>query len=250
MQVIAFTQQLLLTRSGQFILPLAELPEPDFLLPLWQGNAELQLAVYRQWPAMPGIQLWADADIRQLKQTDLAVFGRARSLYAWYLQHQFCGLCGGATQPWHQGGEVYASCGQCGARHYPRINPCVITVITRPGELLLARGHRHPPGMYAAIAGFIDAGESAEQALVREVQEEVGLTVTAQHYLGSESWPFPQQLMLAFEAQCQPGPLRLAAGEILAADWFAYDQLPNIPPVQTIAGRMIRQIAARMAAQA
>ncbi len=244
-QWIAFYQQHLLVLQGSFLLPSGALPKPDFCLAL-QPQASIELAVFSQLPELPGLQLWTDKEVRTLSTEDLMLYGRARTLYAWYQQHRFCGYCGHPTEPMIRGAEIYAHCPNCQARHYPRVNPCIITVVTRGEDLLLAQGKRHRTGLYAAIAGFVDAGESAEQALVREVQEEVGLEVYDQQYLGSESWPFPQQLMLAYQCQCLPGELRLQASEILDARWFHYQNLPDIPPVQTIAGRMIRYIAKTM----
>ena len=122
---------------------------------------------------------------------------------------------------------------------YPRLSPCIITLITRGDECLLAWHTRSKEEKYSCLAGFIEIGESPEQTLVREVMEEVGVSVNNIRYVESQPWPFPGQLMLGYFADYTGGDIRLDENEILAAKWFRYDQLPKVPPVTTISGRLI-----------
>ena len=114
-------------------------------------------------------------------------------------------------------------------------------------ELLLARAPHFAPGMYSALAGFVEAGESLEECVHREVAEEVGVTVTGLRYYGSQSWPFPHSLMVAFSAQWSGGEIVPQAGEIEDAQWFALDALPAIPPRFSISGHLIRDTAQALA---
>ena len=131
-------------------------------------------------------------------------------------------------------------CTACGKEYYPRINPCIIVLITRGDKILLARSSRRGTDFYSCLAGFIEPGESAEQAVRREVFEEVGLQVTNIRYTGSQPWPFPSQLMLGFYADYLDGEINPDPEEIADADWYAVDQLPKVPsPRISIAGQLI-----------
>ena len=169
--------------------------------------------------------------------------GRAVQLQHWMSQHKFCGRCGAQTRVATSDRSLV--CTQCDLRFYPKIAPCAMVLITREDHCLLARGVRHPEGLYSALAGFIEAGESAEQAAEREVFEEVGLQVRELRYFDSQPWPFPGQLMLAYTAQYAGGEIDIDPKEIIEAAWFRYDQLPTIPPKTTIAGRLIAEFVQR-----
>jgi len=171
------------------------------------------------------------------------LLSRAMQLSHWERDHRYCGRCGGKMDGEQH--EFAKICRQCNNRCYPRISPCVIGVVLREDRVLLARGPNHPPAMYTAIAGFIEAGESAEQAFAREVEEEVGLKVGNLRYCGSQSWPFPGQLMLAFCADHEAGDIKVDGVEIESADWFSLNALPPIPPEFTISGRLIRALCSQ-----
>lgn len=171
-----------------------------------------------------------------------ALAGRAMQVVDWDLDHRFCGRCGGETK--YHASDRARVCTPCGLSLYPRISPCVIMLVTRGDECLLARHTHHRHSLYTALAGFIEPGENAEQALAREVREEVGLEVGDSHYVGSQSWPFPGQLMLGYHAEWAGGSVSPDREEIAEADWYHYSDLPEIPPPQTLSGHLIRSFAA------
>ncbi len=167
-----------------------------------------------------------------------ALASRATQLAHWRELHQFCGRCGSPTQLHQQ--ELMMVCGACAATFYPTISPCVIGIVTRGKRCLLAHNERFKEGVYSVLAGFIEPGESAEQAFAREVYEEVGLRIKNIRYVESQAWPFPSQLMLGFSAEYDSGDIQVDNVEILHADWFGAEQLPIIPPSRTISGKLIR----------
>lgn len=174
----------------------------------------------------------------QFPETLMGVAGRAAQVLEWDRSHRFCGVCGTATTL--QPGERARLCPACGHTAYPRLTPAMMALVWRPGELLLARSPHYAPGMYSALAGFVEAGESLEECIHREVAEEVAVTVRDLRYFGSQSWPFPHSLMVAFTARWAGGEIVPQPGEIEQAQWFAIDALPNIPPRFSIAGHLIR----------
>ncbi|WP_444888613.1 NAD(+) diphosphatase [Microbulbifer sp. JMSA008] len=167
-----------------------------------------------------------------------ALAGRALQVAYWDRDHRFCGRCG--TETHYHSLDRARTCPNCQLTVYPRISPCVIMLVTRGEECLLARHANRRNITYTALAGFIEPGESAEQALRREVREEVGLEVGKLRYVGSQPWPFPGQLMLGYLAEWQGGELCPDPNEIEEAQWFHYRSLPAIPPVQTLSGQLIQ----------
>ncbi len=153
--------------------------------------------------------------------------GRALQVLDWYRSHQYCGKCGAETSLHERDRATY--CDPCREFYYPRLSPSIITLVHRGEELLLARNHRFPDGMYSTLAGFVEPGESIEETLVREVKEEVGINVGQLEYLGSQPWPFPNSLMLGFLAEYESGDFVLQEEEIADAQWFHYTDLPQIP---------------------
>lgn len=171
---------------------------------------------------------------------------RAIELILWQKNNRFCGQCGKPTHS-HSSGEHAKVCSHCKHHAYPKIQPCIIVAITHKNpnthktQILLALHHRHKKsGMYGLIAGFIEAGETAEQAVMREVKEEVGIDVENIRYFGSQSWPYPSNLMLGFIADYHSGTICLQDNELLHADFFDLDNLPDIPPKGTIAHQLIQ----------
>ena len=135
--------------------------------------------------------------------------------------------------------EQAMQCAFCNTMIYPRISPCIIVLVTRGEKLLLARNTNFPRSMFSTLAGFIEVGESVEEAVEREVKEEVGISITDISYFGSQPWPFPSQLMLGFYAQYLSGDISCNPDEIEEAYWFSKHTLPLIPPTSSIAGRLI-----------
>ena len=164
--------------------------------------------------------------------------GKANQYLHWVRSHRFCGYCGERTVT--SNNELALTCTDCGHHFFPRINPCVIMLVVRGREILLARNARTRSGFYSCLAGFIEAGETAEQTVHREVREECGLEVGNLRYFKSQSWPFPSQLMLGFYADYVGGDIIPEEAEIEEADWFDVDELPQVPSAQiSIAGELI-----------
>jgi len=184
---------------------------------------------------------YATVDLRAwLGRVEPALFylaGRAVQLIDWHNSHQFCGRCGHAMEDHPQ--DRAKACPSCGLVSYPRLSPSIIVLVTRGDEMLLARNANWPTGMYSTLAGFVEPGESIEQTVHREVEEEVGVRVRNLRYLGSQSWPFPNSLMLGFHAEYEGGDIVCQEGEIADARWFRYDDLPNVPPGTAISRWLI-----------
>jgi NAD+ diphosphatase len=202
----------------------------------------------------------------------MGVAGRAAQVLEWDRAHRHCGVCGTLTEV--NAGERARKCPACGHSAYPRLSPAMMVLVWRtvgagppqadrapaatkglqgsPGaanavrvgahrcEVLLARSPHYVPGVYSALAGFVEAGESLEECVHREVAEEVGVRVKDLRYYGSQSWPFPHSLMVAYTAQWVSGEIIKQEGEIEDAQWYALDALPKIPPRFSISGHLIR----------
>ncbi|HEY6513422.1 MAG TPA: NAD(+) diphosphatase [Burkholderiaceae bacterium] len=168
----------------------------------------------------------------------MGVAGRAAQVLEWDRAHRHCGVCGTPTTL--QAGERARKCPACGHTAYPRLSPAIMALVWREGEILLARSPHYVPGVYSALAGFVEAGESLEQCLHREVAEEVGVQVGNLRYYGSQSWPFPHSLMVAYTAEWVSGEIVKQADEIEDANWYTLDALPKIPPRFSISGHLIR----------
>jgi NAD+ diphosphatase len=162
---------------------------------------------------------------------------RATLLLDWQKNHRYCGRCGTPTS--RKTVEFSTFCPSCGLVTYPRISPAVMVLIRRGDELLLARSHRFRPGVFSALAGFVEAGETLEHCAAREVREEVGIEITNLRYFGSQSWPFPDSLMVAFFADYAGGTIDPDPNEIEAAAWFPRDSLPALPEPMSLAWQMI-----------
>ena len=157
----------------------------------------------------------------------VAVASRAAQIVEWDRTHQFCGRCGAPTVA--RPDERARACPTCRLSVYPRICPAIMVLITNGREILLARKPSFVRNRFSALAGFVEAGESLEQTVAREAFEEVGVQVKNIRYFGSQSWPFPNSLMIAFTAEYAGGEVRPDGVEIEEARWFAPDALPNIP---------------------
>jgi NAD+ diphosphatase len=166
-----------------------------------------------------------------------ALAGRASELLDWQRNHRFCGHCGTPTTKSPR--EFSMICPACGLLAYPRISPAVMVLIERGDDLLLARSPHFRPGVFSALAGFVEAGESVEQCAVREVREEVGVEIAHLRYFCSQPWPFPNSLMIAFFADYAGGEIIPDPAEIEAAGWFSREALPPLPDQASIARRLI-----------
>jgi NAD+ diphosphatase len=171
-----------------------------------------------------------------------ALAGRAAQIVAWDRDHQYCGRCGTPTE--RVPGERARQCSNCGLISYPRLSPAIIVLIERGEEILLARGHQFPPGRFGIVAGFVEPGEALEEAVEREIREEVGVEVRDITYFGSQPWPFPHGIMIGFRAQHAAGDISLDDGELAEAGWYTIENLPNVPPKLSIARRLIDAWAA------
>ncbi len=179
-----------------------------------------------------------------LDDAQFALAGRALQLVDWDRTHQYCGRCGAPTEPKRE--ERVRICPACKLAAYPRVAPAVMALVKRGKQILLARSPHFPPGMYSALAGFAEPGESLEQCLAREVAEEVGVRISNIRYFASQSWPFPHSLMIAFVCEWQSGEIRPQAAEIDDAKWFEVLQLPKLPSKISIARRLIDAVTAEI----
>lgn len=163
--------------------------------------------------------------------------GRASQIVNWDRTHKFCGQCGTPTVT--KDDEMAKICPECGFISFTRLSPAVITAIIRDGKLLMALHTRTPGDMYGLIAGFVEPGETLTEAVQRETLEEVGLRVNNIKYFGSQPWPYPNSLMIAFTADYESGEIEVDGKEIIDAHWFSPDELPRIPSKMSIAGELI-----------
>ena len=163
--------------------------------------------------------------------------GRGLQILEWDRTHRFCGAC--ATPTVAMDGERAKKCPACGLTAYPRVAPAIIVLVHRGDEAILARGPRMPANFMSTLAGFVEPGESLEETLAREVEEEVGVRVRSVRYFGSQPWPFPHSLMVGFFAEHASGEPRPDGVELDTARWFRFDALPEIPPRISIARQLI-----------
>lgn len=169
--------------------------------------------------------------------SDAALAARMKGLAGWLADNRFCGKCGSALAPHPVENALY--CPECGKLLFPRISPCIIAVIERGDEILLLRHRQRNQAIFACLAGFVETGETLEEALRREVREETGLEITNIRYAGSQSWPFPDQLMVGFHADYASGEIRIQESEILEAGWFRRSDLPLAPSRGSISYQLI-----------
>jgi NAD+ diphosphatase len=179
-----------------------------------------------------------------LPAEDAGLLAYARALSIWRAHHRFCSACGAAMRPERAGHVLRCSSAQCGAESFPRIDPAIIVLVSDGDRVLLGRQASWPRGRYSTIAGFVEPGESLEDAVAREVQEETGAAVRDIVYHSSQPWPFPSSLMIGFHARADSrAPVRLD-GELEDARWFTREALasgePPLPPSQSISYRLIR----------
>jgi len=173
-----------------------------------------------------------------IEEAEFNLVGCALQISAWDRDHQYCGRCGNMTVP--HSSDRARRCENCEMDFYPRLSPCVIMLITRGEDCLLARHSKSRGNWYSTLAGFIEPGESVENALHREVSEEVGIRVHNLRFFTSQPWPFPGQLMLGFHAEYHSGDIVLDDPEIEDARWWHFSDLPPVPPPGTLSGKLIQ----------
>ncbi|CCK00454.1 NAD(+) diphosphatase [Cronobacter malonaticus] len=229
-------------------LPNAELPygqAADFGL---TGEKALQIGLWEDAPVWLVLQKREKdmASVRQLIDQDAGLFqlaGRGVQLAEFYRSHKYCGYCGHEMHPSKT--EWAMLCGHCRERYYPQIAPCIIVAIRRDDKILLAQHTRHRNGVYTVLAGFVEVGETLEQAVAREVMEESNIRIKNLRYVTSQPWPFPQSLMTAFTADYDSGEIQIDTKELIDAGWYRYDELPLLPAPGTVARRLIEDTVAR-----
>lgn len=250
--------QLLCTSDEQLVLldpaQRAEWPAhaPEDVLGDWGGRplrlVSLLPETSRPLEQLPGLRegrwLGLRALLGRVPDALFMLAGSGLQWYRWRREHRFCGRCGASTEPM-PAGEPAHQCPECGLRFYPRVTPCMITLVTRGDHCLLARHARSTSATFTALAGFVEIGERVEDTVHREVKEEVGLGVHPPRYFDSQPWPFPGQLMLGFHAEYRSGDIRVDGDEIVEAHWYHYQSLPDIPPPQTLAGQLIADFVRR-----
>jgi NAD+ diphosphatase len=192
-------------------------------------------------------QLLGLRDVFGVVETGLAALsGRAYQILEWDANHRYCGRCG--TETVVRSDERSRACPSCGRTTYPPVSPAVMVLITDGGRrVLLARKAGWAPGRYSALAGFVEPGEMLEETVARETQEEVGVEVKNIRYFGSQPWPFPHSLMIAFTAEYAGGEITPDGVEIEEARWFDAAELPKLPPGISISRRLIDTITSELA---
>jgi NAD+ diphosphatase len=185
-------------------------------------------------PALPGARF---ADLRSvgplLAREEGGLLAYARGLMHWHQRHRFCGVCGSPTESREAGHMRRCTNPACATEHHPRIDPAVIMRVEHQGRILLGRQKQWPVGMHSVLAGFVEPGESLEDAVRREVAEEVALRLTEVNYHSSQPWPFPSSIMLGFTAIAEGDQFRVDEHELEMARWFTREELMASPEDET-----------------
>lgn len=232
--------------TGGARLARADVPTPDDAVLLGvEDGAPLFAVAAPEVPA--GTQAVPLRDAASLvPHADAGLASYATAILNWHRTHRFCANCGHATDVDHAG--FIRACPNCGRQHHPRTDPVVIMLVTRGDELLLGRQAAWPPDRYSALAGFVEPGESLEEAVAREVDEEAGIAVTDIRYVASQPWPFPANLMLGFIATHAGGEAAVHDAELEDVRWFSRDEVAaaardegalRLPPPLAIARNLI-----------
>ena len=198
-------------------------------------------------PANP--RLWAA--MSALDSAELATYGTARALVDWHARHRYCARCGCPTTLAKGGWQRSCTNAVCKGEHFPRVDPVTIMLVEHQGMLLLGRQPRFPPRRYSALAGFLEPGESIEEAVAREVLEEAGVVVRDVSYVASQPWPFPSSLMIGCHSYTDNADLTVDRTELEEADWFSREEIAAAmagdesgrlltPPSQAIAHHLLK----------
>lgn len=194
------------------------------------GELNFNSEIFEIQAVRESLKLFTDKDEKN-------ALSRAIKFNRWAKLNKFCGVCG--TELISCENETAKVCPNCKNRIYPVIAPAIITAVTNGNKILLAHNHRFREGLYSLIAGFVESGETLEQAVKREVFEEAGIQVTNIKYFGSQPWPFPNSLMMGFTAEYVSGEIIPELNELSDVQWFDMDKLPLIPTDETIARQLI-----------
>ena len=207
--------------------------ERTFYLGTWKGRPTFALAAKEPPRNLPFVPL--RAALLQLDADRFGVLACGAQILGWDRDHRFCGRCGAPLD--EVPGERARRCAVCKLDAYPRISPCAIVLVHDQDRVLLAHRPRAP--FFSLVAGFLEAGETLEECAAREVREETGISVDSVRYFGSQPWPFPHQLMVAFCARYTGGEITVDNRELDEARFFRRNELPPLPPPLSIARRMI-----------
>jgi NAD+ diphosphatase len=230
-------------KAGSLTLPHDVLPagiesSEIFYVGQWQGQPCRVAALVNDFTLPDGYELRGlTSPVPQISIELLSLGGLARQVLYWHDNSRFCSRCG-CEQQW-LAGEWGKLCPECDSHHFPHIHPCVIVIVRRPGEILMTRKAGWAEGRYSLVAGFLDMGECLEEAVVREVREETGVEIENVRYIGSQSWPFPSQLMTGFVADYTGGDICIEEKELEDVRWFPVDDLPKLPPKRSISRYLI-----------
>jgi NAD+ diphosphatase len=226
---------------------LRAVPDEQLVLLGWYHGRRVVLI---DLPADAQPELPADTRFQELRALtpvlpaeEAALMAYARALSTWRARHRHCGVCGSATLPTHAGHCLACTDPACGQEYFPRIDPAIIVLVSDGERALLGRQASWPARRYSTIAGFVEPGESLEDAVTREVLEETGVAVSNVRYHSSQPWPFPSSLMLGFFASATPGSAVRVGGELEDARWFSREQVTSgealAPPTQSISWHLI-----------
>jgi len=222
-------------------------PRRSLYLGLYRGQHCYAAEIPESQSLPEGWRLLGLRDLFGMVETTFAALsGRAYQILDWDRNQQYCSRCGTLMRP--RENERARVCPSCHFTSYPPVSPAIMTLVTRAREILLARKSIWPAGRYSALAGFVEPGETLEDTVIRETREEVGVEVRNIRYFGSQPWPFPHSLMVAFTAEYAGGEIKPDGEEIEEARWFDASQLPKLPPSISISRRLIDTVAARLAA--
>ena len=174
----------------------------------------------------------------RLDENSLILISRAFQIYDWIYKQNFCSRTGNQLSKVREDLSKY--CDSCSREYFPKMSPCILAAITYNKKILLVKHNNEIRTLSTVIAGFVELGESLEDCVKREVFEEVGLKIKNIKYLASQSWPFPNQLMMAFSAEALDNKIEIDNNEILEANWYSKDDLPLIPPEPSLSNKLIR----------
>jgi NAD+ diphosphatase len=218
------------------------------LLGLAEGRAHFAAVIPGDAPPPPYRSPSLFALLDRLRAGEAATFAAARALIDWHSRHPFCAHCGHGTAPFRAGWG--RRCANCKAEHFPRVDPVVIMIAEHEGRALIGRQAAFPAGRYSALAGFLEPGESIEEAVAREIAEEAGVRVGSVRYVASQPWPFPSQLMIACIAEAEDDAITLDTNELEDARWATRDEVRaalageagafGAPPPYAIAHSLLR----------
>ncbi len=242
--VFIFTDRKILVKKNTLILPnnvsvLRDLYNNAAITKwIYEDNFDYVAAFLQSEDNIPnGYELILVVDIFAQYNIDATITARARSLLFWTESMHYCSVCGNELIDAED--ETAIDCKKCNVRRYPSFSPAIIVLVTKGDKILLAKHAQRATTVYTCLAGYVEQGETIEECVVREVFEEVALNVKNVRYIKSQSWPFPNQLMLGFTCEWESGEIKIDKNELSEADWYDRDNLPDIPSYGTIARYLI-----------